>query len=285
MEPDAAPDRRIPSRDLAGVVLAAGAGSRLAPLTDVLPKALCPVGNRALVDLALDRLATVAGSMAVNAHHHADLLVRHLERGWGSGVTVSVEHAEPLGTAGAIAALRDWIDGRPVIVVNADAWSPTSLEPLVREWDGSSARVLIHGAGGFGPRASIVASVLPWSIASTLSTRPSGLYEVVWRAAFERGELEVVVHDGPFIDCGNPADYLRANLTAVDLHGSSIIAPDADIDDGVRIARSVIGPRARVRSDMVESVVWADQSVPAGGRLLRSIRAGSSVTVGPVESE
>ena len=60
----------------AGVVLAAGAGTRLRPLTDLRPKALCPVGGRPLVDLALDRLAAEVGGLgpqwlAVNAHHHA----------------------------------------------------------------------------------------------------------------------------------------------------------------------------------------------------------------------
>lgn len=282
MEGVAAPDRTIPADDLAGVVLAAGVGSRLSPLTDLLPKALCPVGNRALVDLALDRLSMITGSMAVNAHHFADAMGRHVADGWGTAVKVSVEHEEALGTAGAIGALRHWLDGRPVIVVNADGWSPTSLEPLVTDWDRSTVRVMINGDDRFGPNARIVASTLPWRIVEGLDAVPSGLYEVVWKAAEARGDLEVITHSGPFIDCGTPGEYLRANLAAVELHGSSIIADDADVDDGVEVHRSVVGPSARIRSDLVDSVVWAGQSVAPDERLIRSIRAGITVTVGPV---
>ena len=57
------------STDLAGVVLAAGLGTRLRPLTLVRPKPLCPVGDRPLLDHALDRMAAVAGDVAVNVHH------------------------------------------------------------------------------------------------------------------------------------------------------------------------------------------------------------------------
>src|SRR5439155_3371852 len=60
---------------LAGVVLAAGAGTRLRPLTTLRPKALCPVGTVPLLDLALARLAPLTGGLpadlAVNAHEHA----------------------------------------------------------------------------------------------------------------------------------------------------------------------------------------------------------------------
>src|SRR5215210_3356347 len=63
---------------LAAVVLAAGAGTRLAPLTTVRPKALCPVGGRPRVDLALDRVEAVVGSgpehVVVSADAHRDQL-------------------------------------------------------------------------------------------------------------------------------------------------------------------------------------------------------------------
>ena len=59
---------RVEREDVAGVVLAAGAGTRLRPLTDERPKAMCPVGNVPLVDHALARVAPYAGSLAVNVH-------------------------------------------------------------------------------------------------------------------------------------------------------------------------------------------------------------------------
>src|ERR671916_1379534 len=116
---------------LAAVVLAAGAGTRLAPLTSVRPKALCPVGDRPLVDSALDRVEAVVGAgpdrVAVNAHAHHAQLETHV----AGRASVSVEEPVALGTAGAVAHLRPWLDGRPALVVNADAWAPGDLGPLV----------------------------------------------------------------------------------------------------------------------------------------------------------
>src|SRR3546814_13342689 len=89
---------------LAGVVLAAGAGTRLRPLTLLRPKVLCPVGNVPLIDLALARLGSV-GSVAVNVHHGRAMLDAHLD----PGVHRSYEESL-LGTAGALGQLRGWLD-------------------------------------------------------------------------------------------------------------------------------------------------------------------------------
>src|SRR5262245_33950264 len=99
---------------VAGVVLAAGAGTRLRPLTLVRPKVLCPVGDRALVDHALARFDGVTTSLAVNVHAGRDQVERHLT----GRVHLSFEEPVALGTAGALAHMRDWIAGRPVLVAN-----------------------------------------------------------------------------------------------------------------------------------------------------------------------
>ncbi|MEI7623318.1 MAG: sugar phosphate nucleotidyltransferase [Actinomycetes bacterium] len=267
---------------LTGVVLAAGAGRRLLPLSTLLPKALCPVGNRALVDLALDRLAPLVDDLIVNAHHDVDLVVEHLDRMWSGRVAVSIEPDIALGTAGGIAHMRHLINGRDVVVVNADAWSHDSLAPLVDGWDGETVRVMVNGTGGFGSTAQIVASTLPWSVVERLVDQPTGLYEAVWRHASASGELEVIAHEGAFIDCGTPLDYLRANLAAVDVHRGSIVADDAMVEAGATISQSVIGAGARIGGTVIDSVVWPGQAVEPGERLIRSIRAGTSVTVGPL---
>lgn len=282
MDANATPADRNHRSALAGVVLAAGAGRRLMPLSALMPKALCPVGNRALVDLSLDRLVPIVDELFVNAHHHGALVADHLDRVWQGRVRVSIEPDLALGTAGGIAHMRDWIDGRSIVVLNADAWSPDSLAPLVAGWDGTTVRVMVNGTGGFGPTAQIVASTLPWSIVERLADRPTGLYETVWRQAHVAGELEVMSHEGTCIDCGTPADYLRANRIAVDLHGGSIIDEQAEVDAGATVSGSVIGAGARIRGVVVDSVVWPGQVVERGERLIRSIRAGTSVTVGPL---
>lgn len=282
MEPVAAPERRISRSELAGVVLAAGEGTRLRPLSHLLPKALCPIGNRALVDLALDRLVGVVGGLAVNTHHHADLLAAHLEREWSGAVTVSHEREVALGTAGAIARLRSWIDGRAVVIVNADGWSPSPLDDIVRSWDGDSIRVMVDGPSPFGPTSRIVASALPWNVVERLREHPTGLYEVVWKDAFDDGELEVVHHEGAFIDCGTPDAYLDANLSAVAAVEGSIIAEGVRIGASAIVESSAIGAGARIEGEVRDSVIWPGQVVAPGERLVRSIRAGTSVTIGPL---
>ena len=63
---------------LAGIVLSAGGGTRLSPLTRLRPKALCPVGAVPLVDRAIERLGEVTSDVAVNVHHGREQVEDHL---------------------------------------------------------------------------------------------------------------------------------------------------------------------------------------------------------------
>jgi MurNAc alpha-1-phosphate uridylyltransferase len=265
------------------VVLAAGAGTRLAPLTGVLPKALCPVANRPLLDLAVERVAEVVAAVAVNVHHGAAAIRTHLEapRRRGASVHISDERPEALGTAGALGALRSWIDGRDVLVVNADTWAPGSLADAVAAWDGERPMVAVHGADRFGPRSQIAGCVLPWSEVARLDAEPAGLYEAVWRRAAAQGRLAVVRHDGPFVDCGTPTDYLCANLWAAELAGGTVIDPAAEVDGEVA-GRCVVGAGARVGCLIEDTVVWSGVELPLGRDLVRSVAASPELIVGPL---
>ena len=175
---------RSVSQELAGVVLAAGAGTRLRPLTYVRPKALCPVDNVPLVDLALDQVAAVTASIAVNVHHGRALLESHLA---DRGVHLSVEEPEALGTAGALGRLRDWIDGRDVLLANADAWrerGPRRPDRRMGRQPGAPAR---HRGPGAAATSGAGATPAPPSCrgprCATSPPEPAGLYEVSWAAA------------------------------------------------------------------------------------------------------
>lgn len=273
---------------LAGVVLAAGLGTRLRPLTELRPKALCPVANRPLLDWALARLEPYVGpgpgGLAVNAHHHAAAVVEHVAATTGGHVHVSVERGEPLGTAGALGRLREWLDGRDVLVTNADAWLSGDLEPLVAGWDGERVRLLTVAAGAgrradFADRHYVGAALMPARLLRGLTAEPAGLYEVVWRQAWEAGQVELVSHQGEAVDCGRPADYLRANLLAAGPGG--LVSPCADVTG--TSAGSVIGAGAVVRGEAVRCVVWDGARVETGERLEEQVRAvtpdGRTVTV------
>jgi hypothetical protein len=247
--------------DLVGVVLAAGLGLRLRPLTTIRPKPLCPVANRPLLDLAVERIRPFVSAIAVNAHHLSDQIVRHLA---GTGIHVSVEQPEALGTAGALGALRDWIAGRDVLVHNGDTWLTDPLDDLVPGWSGARPRLLVQPSDDrdddFGDRHFVGVSLLPGGIAAGLPARPLGLYEGVWRDAWRHGELELVDAVGPAVDCGTVADYLRANM----------LASGGD---------SVVGAGCVIEGELVRSVVWDGCRVEAGERLVDSVRAAPGLTV------
>jgi MurNAc alpha-1-phosphate uridylyltransferase len=258
-------------RGIAGVVLAAGAGTRLRPLTDERPMALCPVLCRPLVDHALERVGPWSRDVAVNLHHGADALDAHLP----AEVHRSREVPEALGTAGALGALRSWIDGRPVLLTNADAWFQPDLDlsAFVDTWDGVRTRLLCIDVGrraDFGDLRYCGVALLPSAAVSTFEARPSGLYEVSWAAEERAGRLDLVVHDGPVVDCGTPADYLRANLLASG--GVPVIDPSATVGDGAVMERCVVWSGARVAAG--EHLVDAVRT-PRGTVLIRRSAGGA----------
>ncbi|WP_334144027.1 nucleotidyltransferase family protein [Rhabdothermincola sp.] len=261
---------------MVAVVLAAGEGRRLRPLTHVQPKPLCPVGGVPLLDLALERVRRVAVACSVNVHHGRTALEEHLAVSHPD-VHVSVEAKQALGTAGALGQLRDWIGGRATLVVNADTWAEADLAAFVAGWDGERVRLLVGGQPVFGPRMAVAAALMPWADVAALSPEPSGLYERCWAAAADAGRVEVVGHPGPVVDCGTPAGYLRANLLAADRSAGSIIAPTAQVSGSVE--RSVIGEEARVAGTVRDSVLWPGVEVASAELLERAVRATERVTV------
>jgi mannose-1-phosphate guanylyltransferase/MurNAc alpha-1-phosphate uridylyltransferase len=268
-------------------VLAAGEGQRLRPLTELLPKALCPVGNVALLDHALARIAGLGlagpAEVAVNAAYLAEQVVAHV----GGRAHLSVEPDGPLGTSGGIARLRDWIDGRGVLVGNADAYlADPRREPgkdvatLLDGWTGETVRMLTRPlppgvTGGFSGQRFAGFSLLPWRYVRDLADQRSDLVRTVWRPAEAVGELELISYDGVYIDTGTPADYLKANLHAA--AGGSLVDPSATITG--RATDSVIGARATVEGTVTRTVVWPGAVVTASESLTDMIRAGTNLTV------
>ncbi|PZF99355.1 sugar phosphate nucleotidyltransferase [Micromonospora deserti] len=274
--------------EVCAVVLAAGEGTRLRPLTRRVPKALCPVGNVPLLDRSLARLAGLglAGPdrVAVNACYLGGQIVEHV----GDRAHLSVEPGDPLGTAGGVANLRGWIAGRGVLIGNADAYlaDPAAapgpdIAALLRDWDGDSVRLLGQAAadpaapGTFDGHVFTGFSLLPWRLVRDLRVEFSDLVRAVWRPAEAAGALAVVSYPGVFYDTGTPADYLAANLHAAG--GGSLVDPTATVTG--RCRRSVIGAGAVVHGDVESSVVWPGVTVGPDERLHGAVRAGADLTV------
>ncbi len=277
--------------DLCAIVLAAGEGTRLRPLTRIRPKALCPVANVPLLDLALTRLETFGlrgpRDVAVNAWYLADQVEAHL----GGRVHVSVEDTPaPLGTSGGVAHLRGWIDGRPVLVGNTDAYLiGGQIDVLLRDWDGETVRMLgVPAPAGqapeFGRHLFAGYSLLPWWAVADLRDEPANLVRTVWRPAEAAGRLEIVEYAGEYLDTGTPQRYLAANMRALtgaaqpaDGTGSSVVGAAAQVTGTV--SRSVVGAGAVVLGNLTRSVVWPGGYVGPDEDLVDAVRAGRHTTV------
>jgi N-acetyl-alpha-D-muramate 1-phosphate uridylyltransferase len=203
---------------LAALVLAAGRGERLRPLTDRTPKPLLRVGHTTLLDAALERVGQVVPvtpeSVAVNAHWLADQIAAHVD----GHAYLSVEQPEALGTAGAVGAVRDWLGDRDLLIANGDVWwtGQADLARFVEGWDRERPRLLVVADAtrpDFEGRWRFAGvSLLGGAAARVLKPVPSGLYELVW----SRGPIDLVPADITFVDCGTPEDLARARELAAD---------------------------------------------------------------------
>src|SRR3712207_3421158 len=121
------------------MVLAAGLGTRMRPLTDDRSKALVEVGGRPLIDHMLERLADAGVERAVvNVHYFADRLEQHLKGRRRPRIVISDERAELLETGGGLKKARPLVGDEPIWVANIDSvWTERrpAMRALAQAWD------------------------------------------------------------------------------------------------------------------------------------------------------
>ena len=138
-------------RDVSAVILAAGLGTRLRPLTDRVPKCLVPIAGRPLLDYWFDRLEEAGiRDVLINTHHHADQIKAHVARVSARGPFSVVTTHEPklLGSAGTVTANRDFVQSSAdCLIIYADNLSDVDLVALVaahRSHDDPITMTLFH---------------------------------------------------------------------------------------------------------------------------------------------
>ncbi|MFK8253404.1 nucleotidyltransferase family protein [Ancylobacter terrae] len=115
------------------MVLAAGIGKRMRPLTDTRPKPMVEVAGRMLVDRVLDRLDAAGVERAVvNIHHHADLLEAHLARRARPAITISDERGVLLETGGGVLKALPLLGTAPFFTINSDTIWIEGIRPNLR---------------------------------------------------------------------------------------------------------------------------------------------------------
>ena len=221
------------------MVLAAGLGTRMRPLTDDRPKALVEVAGKPLVDHMLDRLAAGGITRAVvNLHAFADRLEQHLRaRTDAPALVFSDERAAPLETGGGIRHARPLLGDAPVLVANIDsvwietgrpavadlraAFDPERMDALLLLTPTESAMgfdgpgdFLMDADGRLTPRRVAGTATAPWAYIGVHATRtgaifaqPPGKFSLmpdIWGEMARAGRLHGRVLQGQWMHVGDP---------------------------------------------------------------------------------
>lgn len=270
------------------MILCAGLGTRLRPLTDRLAKPMVPIGDEPALAHVVRRVRLAASRLVVNVHHRPDDV-----RAWAEPEGIAVSH-EPdlLGTAGGLAGARDLLGDGDVLVWNGDIL--TELDPRVLFDAHAHAATLavkrrLAGEGNVGIAADGSVVRLRKESIGDPSREASGgeflgihvvgaalreqlpakgcLVGDVYLPALRRGErLDACFVDPPFVDVGTIAQYLAAN--AAWLASRSLPSwshPTAQVN--ADIEGSVIGAGARIDAPTRQCVVWrgAHVTTPSTG--------------------
>ena len=301
------------------MVLTAGLGTRLRPLSTVRAKPGLPVAGVPLVGRILRWLSAGGVRHAVlNLHHLPDTITAEVGDGEAFGLTVRYSWERVvLGSAGGPARALPLIDAERFFIVNGDTLTDVDLGALAARHVSSGARVTmalianpdpghyggveVDGAGrvtGFprpGPRnrgwhfigvqavdASVFAGLDPDTPADTVS----GIYQRL--IADEPGAVQASISPATFRDIGTAADYLATSLALASaeasqgaLHGARVT-----VEPGARVTDSVLWDDVWIGADaVIDHCVVADRvRVPAGARFSHRVLVnGSEVPAGPDE--
>jgi mannose-1-phosphate guanylyltransferase len=290
------------------LVLTAGLGTRLQPLTDVRAKPAMPVAGEPMIRRIISGLVSQGvDDLVLNLHHLPATLTAVVGDGLDLGARVRYSWEQPrlLGSAGGPRLARPIIAADTFLIVNGDTLTGVSLAPLVEAHATSGALVTLalvpnreftrYGgvrmdSGGRvvgfvrrGPTAAgsfhyigvqiaagrVFDGVPPGEAASSIG----GVYDalIVSQPEAVRG----VVTDAEFWDVGTPADYWRTSNAFLAREGaaSPSIGCGARIDPAARITRSILWDDVNVRADAVidECIVTDRVIVPAGATYRRAI--------------
>ncbi|MEL6861803.1 MAG: nucleotidyltransferase family protein [Pseudomonadota bacterium] len=217
------------------MVLAAGLGTRMRPLTDATAKPLIEVADRSMIDRLLDNLALAGVERAVvNVHWCADLVEAHLQDRHDLQIVISDEREQVLETGGGLAKARPLLGDDPIFVVNTDAfWEPTGPGPLKNLAEGFNSELMdelllladtkrslgFPGAGDFFRDDSSAltrrgkAEQAPWAYAGVRILKPQ-LYDGqpaepfsanrIWNDLIPKGRVHGVPLDRFWLHVGDP---------------------------------------------------------------------------------
>ena len=232
----------MPAKIETAMVLAAGLGTRMAPLNGgALPKPLVELGGKALIDHVLDRLADAGIARAVvNVHHKADLIEARLKGRIVPQVEISDERDTLLDTGGGVKRALPRLGPLPFLIHNSDSvWIEgvgANLARLIEAWDGGRMDCLMllaltsqslgySGRGDFAFEADgrirrrVEQEIVPFAFAGVsvahprlLEGSPDGAFSlnVVWSRAIAKGRAYGLRMEGTWMHVGTPEALAQA---------------------------------------------------------------------------
>jgi NDP-sugar pyrophosphorylase family protein len=278
-------------------VLAAGAGTRLRPLTDKLPKPLAPVGGRPVAARLLDQLrALELDAIGMNLHHGADLIERVL-----GPAPVYLREDWLRGTAGALAGAAEFLRGDDFLVASSDGVHDIDLAALVERHRSSGAVATITVKRIAHPETCAIVALDEQGLVQRFVEKPEvsevfsdlasiGVYcftPAVLDLIPDRRPFEIAAElipalmaagmpvaayetDSEWSDVGYLHELFRANLRVAHVADGCEIAPDAGVEG------SMVGPFARVETAaVVENALVLPGATVRAGELLRSAMQGT----------
>lgn len=286
------------------LVLTAGLGTRLRPLSALRAKPALPVAGTPLVVRILRWLAASgARDVLLNLHHRPDTVTAVVGDGRDVGLRVRYSWEDPLlGSGGGPRRAFELVEGDDLLLVNGDTLTDVDLPAMWADHLASDALVTMalvpnprpdryggvvtdgeRAVTGFTRRGSGVESghfvgvqcVRRHAFAAAVDGAPcesvAGLYPALIRARL--GSVRGWTSHASFDDIGTPATYLSTCLGIAAAEGTSTIERGALVEPGAYAERSVLWPGAHVHAgaSLVECVVAGPVEVPAGARYNRAV--------------
>ncbi len=284
------------------MIMAAGFGTRLRPLTDNLPKALVPVLNRPVLERNIEYLGSYGiKDIIINAHYHSDLIQDFTAscKIPGTNLTVSIEK-EILGTGGGIARCREFLKDSTFIVINSDILTDTNLDQAAK-WhleSGDPVTMIVHDCPSFNqiditPDSRVKAinkNTAPGRVAFTgihiISPEifdflpENGYADIIsegYNPLLESGRSinAFMAVDHYWYDIGTIESYKKATLDFLNLENKKFIKGDnTHIDPTVALRNwAVIGNNVTIGRDAVidSSIIWDNAVIEEGVHIKDSI--------------
>jgi NDP-sugar pyrophosphorylase family protein len=300
------------------LLLTAGLGTRLDPLTRLVAKAAAPLAGRTLAERAI---AWARGQgirdAVLNLHYKPETITAAIGDGAHLGVRVRYSWEQPiLGSAGGPRHALDLLESDPFVIANGDTLCDVALGPMVKAHKKSGAQatmaLVANPAPDFyngvrldedgrvvefvpaGPAAAgtfhfIGIQVVRRSIFAPLADGvPAETVKGVYRDLVRTtpGAVRGWPLTQPFVDIGTPDDYLRTALAiAAGEAGGSTVEAGARVDPSARLARTVVWADARIGAgvDLQDCIVAGPVTVPAGFQASRTMILPASLAT-PADS-